>query len=207
MKLTRDLTNVGGLWTGDQIETRLEELNATQDKRKAVITQLKYHKTVLGAKGDRKLFVATQNKKELSLQSLISNLKMVLEINNYEQDDNSNENKLVYKSEEERKEKTERKKHELLFKLKNAEINKKVAQTKSRLDFYIASPDELVGKSVQHRCAEDGDVAWFSGKITPLKIRNGTKTVYDIVYDLCPEEVYSFPLLTDIKNNDLYINY
>ncbi|XP_033109881.1 uncharacterized protein LOC117111115 [Anneissia japonica] len=155
LKLSRDVAKLGGPWCSQEVDSKLNGLNSEKQKA-AVLTQLKYYKTVLCAKGDRELFNESKKGKKHSLDQLKENLKHVLSLNDNISDDEANTEapNLVYRSLDERSERIQNRRQEMLFKLKSSEINLKILQTKSRMQQFIANPDDLVGKSVFHKCFE-----------------------------------------------------
>jgi hypothetical protein len=50
-------------------------------------------------------------------------------------------------------------------------------------------------------------VQWFSAVVDSIKIKKGDviKTEYYVRYDECPNDLWHFPLLTDLKKGDLII--
>ena len=65
----------------------------------------------------------------------------------------------------------------------------------------------MVGKAIQHLCKVDNDAEWFRAVVRDLvEIKNDPMNIeYNIIYDDYPEEVWTFPLLRDLKNGDLII--
>ena len=54
---------------------------------------------------------------------------------------------------------------------------------------------------------ENNNIEWFTGTVSGIKEKkNDTlKTEFNIVYDVCSDEEWYFPLLMDIKKSDLYV--
>ena len=63
----------GGTWTAHEVVEKILTISE-HDRREAILCQLKYYKTVLGAKGDRKLFYASHKGKKLETVTLKQNL-------------------------------------------------------------------------------------------------------------------------------------
>ena len=89
LKATRDLEGVGWIWYVHDIETKLEaiakdgknEKHAEKLKRDAIMKQIRFHKTIVNARGPRCLFQETVNRISQTTDQLICNLKTILELN------------------------------------------------------------------------------------------------------------------------------
>ncbi len=211
IKITRDIQNIGGLWTLENIDTQLENISSTGNMQKhqkeALILQLKFHKIVLGVKADKTLFQASAKGTPYSVEKLKENLIQVLglETTNIPEAKKS----LVYRDFEEVQTDLESQKSKLYDSLKAARKklqNKR--QKESLLPKFLDNPELLVGKKVMHQCAEDGIIDWFVGNVTGIvkSHKDVSKTKYSIQYEV--EEFknsWEFSLLKDLQKGDLIV--
>ena len=78
-QVTVALAAGGGLWTTDeQMATTLESIATVGKKRDAIKCQIRFREKVLQQKASRQLFAFSKDGKALSLEQLISNLKLLM---------------------------------------------------------------------------------------------------------------------------------
>ena len=65
----------------------------------------------------------------------------------------------------------------------------------------ISDPDLMIYRRIEHQFDCDGSLQWFKGTI--LGFDKDTKE-YRVQYDN-EDEIYSFPLLDDLRNNELHV--
>ena len=105
----------------------------------------------------------------------------------------------------------EKQKEKLKNTLQEARTKRQSNRCKEMLETFTRSPYLLVGKRIKHKAQESKEAIpeWNDGtvrKIDYLDKEQGTKTLYDIVYDIDGEDhPYSFPLLNDLKRGNLII--
>ncbi|KAJ8356506.1 hypothetical protein SKAU_G00193000 [Synaphobranchus kaupii] len=205
MRLTQDVTKWGGPWSKEEVQSRLDEIGSGQ-WREALLAQIRFQKTVLNSAGERHLFQESREKRKYTVEELKRNLMSILEAN-FNVPQIPQPGGLAYRSREERQVVVSDCRAKMLFRLKEAERKGKIEQAKSRLEEFSRRPELLVGKRVMHQCRENGNVEWFPATVSGLKEpqeEEDTNTLFNIKYDVC-EELWCFPLLKDIKNNDLYL--
>lgn len=114
---------------------------------------------------------------------------------------------LGYKSINEIEESFQVKKNMLFAKLSEERLSRQIKQQKTFLPKYLNNPDDLIGRKISHKCFENNIVQWFSAVVDSIKIKKGDviKTEYYVRYDECPNDLWHFPLLTDLKKGDLII--
>lgn len=203
--ITQEITKWGGPWSKEDVQPRLEEIDPSQ-RREALLAQIRFHKVVLGSTGERYLFQESREKRKYTVDDLQRNLLKILETNLSVPQMQASSG-LAYRSREERQTLVSNCRAKMLFKLKEAERMGKIDQTKSRLEEFSRRPELLVGRRVMHQCREDGNVDWFPATVSGVKEpreEEGTNMMFNIKYDVC-DEMWCFPLLKDIKNNDLYL--
>ena len=206
---TDAIVEFGGVWKLDEVARKLESLS-TQKRKAALIAQLKYHKKVLNSKGDHRLFNKFRHGVDFQEETLIDNLKTVLELNEIttETVQEGTVANLQYHTQEKSKSNVQQSKINLHEKIATQRKQLKAKQQQTLLPQLCEEPHTLVGKSVTHMTREDdGTVEWFSAKVTDMGARkaNVLNTVYAIVYDDFQEDTYYFPLLMDLKKGDLII--
>ena len=59
LKATRDCNEHGGPWELKHVKSELQKLPTKEHKHKALVAQLRFHKTVLSSKGQKELFRET----------------------------------------------------------------------------------------------------------------------------------------------------
>ena len=75
-------------------------------------------------------------------------------------------------------------------------------QQRLLLPEFVSDPELLVGKTVSHKCREEGekDITWYPAKVVKISDhQNGIKTEFDIEYLDVPGEIWHFPLLKDLE--------
>ncbi|XP_060585907.1 uncharacterized protein LOC132741695 [Ruditapes philippinarum] len=206
INLSRDIAQYGGPWTKNEIHEKMASMDNKQI-RNALLTQIKFHKSVLKSKGDKELFQESANKRKYTNDELARNLGKILDLNEALEYDENEQEGLLYKDIDISRQKVNEKKSELVKTMLKARDKRKVDQQKTKLPHYLQKPEDLVGKRVSHKCLENGNEMWFLGDVIGIKkvTENTLKTEYNIKYDDEPEETWFFPLLSDLKNGDLMI--
>ncbi|VDI77284.1 Hypothetical predicted protein [Mytilus galloprovincialis] len=209
LSVSREIIKFGGVWDKSQMEEKINKLEAKK-LREALLVQIKFHKVVLLSKGSKELFQETYNKKKYSNEELQDNLTKILELNDLnddEQDSVSSECAMSYKSEDQIQESLQSKKNILFSKLSGERLSRQIKQQKESLPYYVENPKDLVGKKISQKCSENNTIQWFDAQVISIKkLKADTvKTEYNIRYDDCPDDVWFFPLLMDLKKGDLLI--
>ncbi|XP_052088201.1 uncharacterized protein LOC127725313 [Mytilus californianus] len=216
-ELTQKLQEVGGLWkTPSEIDRQLLSLQSEQ-RVKALQTQLTFRRYVLGTPNTGKILNVMAGGKYLSAEKLTANLKCVLRQAEDEREErqavqqvSGQANPLSSLSLQAEKEKFQKLAEE--ERQRNTEAPKKRQKTQGGTRSSRAvpntpapdKPEDLIGKRVQHLIEEfDGSSKWYYGIITGLKVRRG-KYMYTLVYD-GETETFSFPLLDDMEKDELRI--
>ena len=109
-KLSREISKYGGPWTEGEVEIKLNQIDEKQ-RHAAVLTQIKFHKSILKSKGPRELFTESIKGRKRSLDELIQNFNTILQLNSLQEVDN--EKGLVYKEMDDWKEAVDEKKTEI----------------------------------------------------------------------------------------------
>ncbi|VDI41863.1 Hypothetical predicted protein [Mytilus galloprovincialis] len=119
----------------------------------------------------------------------------------------SSECAMSYKSEDQIQESLQSKKNILFSKLSGERLSRQIKQQKESLPYYVEKPKDLVGKIISQKCSENNTIQWFDAQVISIKkLKADTvKTEYNIRYDDCPDDVWFFPLLMDLKKGDLLI--
>ena len=177
---------------------------ADAEASKLILKQMNYHRHVLKSKGDRGLFAKTSRDKALTCEELKEHMRVIFEKNlriaevGQESD--------VSKESERGIDYTNVKK-KLIEKRRKDRESRVIAKEKTKLSKLKEEPEVLVGKAIQHLCKVDDDAEWFRAVVRDLvEIKNDPMNIeYNIIYDDYPEEVWTFPLLRDLKNGDLII--
>lgn len=60
---------------------------------------------------------------------------------------------------------------------------------------------------ISQKCSENNTIQWFDAKVISIKTikADAIKTEYNIRYDDCPDDIWFFPLLMDLKKGDLLV--
>ena len=129
------------------------------------------------------------------------------DLNDAEQDSVQNECTMSYKSEEQIQEALQSKKNLLFSKLSDERLARQIKQQKESLPHYIDNPKDLVGGKKSQKCSENNTIQWFDAKVISIKTikADAIKTKYNIRYDDCPDDIWFFPLLMDLKKGDLLV--
>ena len=80
---------------------------------------------------------------------------------------------------------------------------KNIGQVKTMLPIFLSNPKSLIGKSVLHKCLENGEVEWHQVKV--VSIAKFQKDPMKIEYNNVPHDTYYVPLLVDLKKGDLVV--
>ena len=72
---------------------------------------------------------------------------------------------------------------------------------------FIENPELVIGMLIQHRIREnnDGEATWCRANavgINKINRSNLKRTLFDIVYDGEPDDVFTFPLILDFEHCD-----
>ena len=202
---TDGIVQYGGVWTLESFAEKVEEIEPSM-RKSAIYAQLKYHRKVLNSKGHHTLFNKTSHGVAFPEDKLKENLKNVLELNEITTA-NVQSAHLQYHTPDETQKNVQSSKTKMLEKISMQRKQLKAKQQQILLPQFLEDPDSLVGKRVTHRCREeDGTVEWFSGTVKDIcQIKpNVINTEYDLQYDDFPD-VWTFPLLMDLKKGDLII--
>jgi len=207
IELSREISKYGGPWGLEELENAQNTLEKTEF-RKAILIQIKFHKSVLRSKGRKELFQETCQKRKYSDAEIVNNLKEILEQNDIN-DIDTEEIKpgLFYRDLDESRSQINVKKNELTETLFKAREKRKLDQQKKTLPEYIENPNKLVGRNIQHKCVENGSEMWFNAKVLSVKQVNKDtiKTEYNVQYEEDKDSIWFFPLLIDLKKGDLMI--
>ncbi|KAJ8050610.1 hypothetical protein HOLleu_03875 [Holothuria leucospilota] len=210
--LTRELTEIGGIWSVPDVE--ITKFPNDDMKFKAVICQLKFHKQVLKSKGPAEYFQKTCKGTKYSLEEKLSHLREILELNSINDDGDKDKSDIRDKGRKEMvvvQGRIEEEKTKLLFKLNEQRTKLKVKRSRDMLSTFVAEPQKLVGSCVRHKMKYNNEIKWFTGKVVDLVVENGLTSTYEIIYDETEDdednnqEKWQYPLLVDIKNEDLII--
>lgn len=212
--LTNRMVQLGGVWCSKaEMERGLTRLSGNKERVEAVVTQLQYHKTFLGAEGNKELFQrsTTREKKShmFSLEELQANLIQVLTINQIEREETEVEPDLqaalTYRNEEETQARLAVQKRKLAEKLRTAREKRERSKQKVTLQQYVEDPERLVGLRVEHNCCEEGETDWYYGTVLEITKQkpNPLLTIFKIKYDV--GDTWEFPLLKDMQLGDLRI--
>ena len=183
----------------------------------ALVTQLNFHRDVLGSKGNRELFQQSTKGKLFSVDELTDNLRTVLLLNP-EADETISEPKkttLTYKNLENIQSVVQENKQLLSAKMSSSRNKIIIEQQKQKLPALISNPEKLVGKRIKHKCMTDTrEIEWYHGSVVgihkgkvqgvEMEMINGIKTEYDVKYD-DDDEIWFFDLLKDLSKGDLMI--
>lgn len=224
LQLSREIMDIcGGVWKKEEIHSHLERIarevnigkTLTEREEKALIEsrsrevllkQLKFNKVVIRAKGARSLFQASCKGKKFSSLQLLENLRNVLDLNEHEPEEN-HEKVVAYKEQDEREMAVHEKKGRMLAQLFEARKKRKRKQQQCYLPKLIADPQLLVGKTVQHKCVEEGESDWFDGNVLSIEktTKDPAKTVYNIRYNESPTHIMAFSLIAELRKGNLII--
>ena len=188
------IAKYGGLWRNeDDLQRNIDSLDHNE-KKDAIITQIKYRKYVLSTKvSDKKLLQLTANRKEFSKQELEEYLRAILR-------DINNETFAVhrsskYRESEERKELIDR---HVEGKRKVTSCTAAQKEKERRCD----KPD-LVGKGIFHKWVEDDGDQWIYGNVLKAVGNfNDEECEFEVEDE---EELLLVKLYEDFKNGDLTI--
>ena len=208
--LTRDVQESGGLWSLTELDDKVND--TPQGKLKStVLKQIKFHKSVIGAKGPRTLFQEQVKNEKYKPEQLVENLRQILHLNGDEKE-MQEATKLKYRPDEDVRVAMASKKQELLKAIQTGRTSNQVKQQKLGKDEYLLHPEKLVDKRVKHKCKEVRDgvkvVDWFDGHVLSVESMGDSAegTLYNITYDEDPKgNNWVFPLLQDIKKGDLIV--
>lgn len=199
---------------GKSIWMKLEDMERSvagkseQETVQDIIKQLHYHQHVFKSKGDRSLFAKSSKGKALSSDALRTNMATVLQLNSIT--DLSSETEIeADPSNDIMTAKYDLLKNKLMERRRKDREGRKITKEKAKLERYKHSPISMVGKRIHHQCKDDdGDVEWFAAVVRDMvEEREDTmKIEYNIIYDDYQDEVWTFPLLRDLKNGDLIIS-
>ncbi|MES9884866.1 MAG: hypothetical protein ABW185_28810 [Sedimenticola sp.] len=207
VKLTQKITEAGGLWTSEQQLHEYRSLQSDTVYKEALVSQIYFHKSILGSKGPKELFQQQHKGKIFSIDQLEEHLKQIL-ILNEDTETEVDEPTLSYRPTEEVKQVVLSLKTQLKGRIEEGRTKIIISQQKNQLPLFIKNPSLLEGKSVKHKCRdpESREIEWYSGVVlhTSKHNANPIKTVYTIKYDEDPGE-WDFPLLKDFENGDLII--
>ena len=95
--------------------------------------------------------------------------------------------------------------------LKEARLKRKSIKSKELLDSLLQNPEGLIEKRIKHKIQETKEdiPEWYDGiviRIDKLHQNSNLKTTFEMTYDIDgPEQIYSFPLLTYLKNRTLIV--
>ena len=190
------IAKYGGLWRNeDDLQRNIDSLDHNE-KKDAIITQIKYRKYVLSTKvSDKKLLQLTANRKEFSIQELEENLRAILR-------DINNETFAVhrsskYRESEERKELIDR---HVERKRKATSCTAAQKEKERRCD----KPD-LVGKRIFHKWVKDDGDQWiYRNVLKAVGNFNDEECEFEVKYE-DEEELLLVKLYEDFKNGDLTI--
>ena len=218
LKLAKGVeSSPGGLWTTpDEVEMNLRQVPDKQ-QIETLHQQLTFLKTNLKCKGPKEYFTKSHHQKKYSITEMKSHLIAVLTLNNIPDlaaqadQQGTAERPISYISAHERKEAHAAQKATLAAKIKENRRKRAIATSKDKLKSYLEDPTLLVGKSVLHRCREEGqapsEAEWYTADVGGIskqkKDADIIKTLYCTTYE--DESSYDMPLLMDLKNNDLII--
>ena len=211
LNLTHDIDMHGGLWKLHEVDDRVTDISNTKTQRRAILSQLRFHRVVIGAKGPRELFQEKVKSIAYSTEQLINNLKEVLQTN----EQGVPAMKVpgyTYRPLQDVTSNVAQKRNESLVKRDHGRRQNQVKQQKLKLPTYICEPRSLVGKKILHKCVDKIDdetvVGWYKGDVLDINQAHDDpfKIKYKVVYDVEEEGLeWSFNLLMDIKKGDLIV--
>ena len=206
----KKLEKCGGVWDKIQLQERINSALKEKLLVEDLKTQLRFHKSVLMAKGPSENFHFSEKGISFDSDRLASNLIAILDRNFADAVEQSTPAASIeiignYRDH------VILKKRDLsksIFEARRKRSN--TVQVNSLLPIYLNEPKALCSKQVYHKCLENGEVEWFCATVMSVNTfakapKEPLKTVYDIIYDICPDVTYSFPLLVDLKKGDLVI--
>ena len=183
-------------------------------KKKVLYAQLEFYRYVMGVKCSAKLFNKTKcenNKRvELTSNELFHNLKSVITVHKIPQSETKLIGKQVVKSRADQEKIVSDSKKDLMQALQQSRLSQ--LQKQQRLNLlpqFLAHPENIVGKVIQHKVKEEAseEVYWSKGKVVSVSLnqKNPKRSLFDLVYDDEPNNVWSFPLLVDFEKGDVII--
>ena len=207
INLTNEITEMGGLWSDvDTLGTNIAN-RSSDDLKKAVYTQIKFHKDVLNSRGPRELFQKSKLKHTYTTDELVSNLQQIIEMNSVKNP--HQQHSLVLKDETQVRAQLDSAKQAMTNKVMLARQKRSIAQQKDLLPIMLRSPSDLVGKKILHQCFDEGrNTQWYPGVVSRIHKNcpaDPIKTKYVVSYDEVPADEYIFDLLKDLKKGDLII--
>ena len=205
IRLTNAISNYGGVWSLESVSTHLERICDLKEQRNAVLSQLHFHRDVIGSSCAKHLFYETHQSQKRSIDDLTKNLKEVIaEGVNFKDTEDPTQNRLTYNSIENVVDNLELNRSQLLKKMFDQRQKFVIDKEKEKLPNLMKHPEQLVSKSVEHRLSFENKENWFLGEVLEIvkSHENPLKISFKVKYQ---DGTWEFPLLQDLKNGDLII--
>lgn len=209
---SNNLLRYGGAWTS--VKQMDEILAVLMEPKDAIIAQLKFHKAA-GSKAPQPYYFQSEtraggNRTVFSLEEMKSHLREIIHLNNLADKSTSSSSEPHLSMRKDWEDRLTEEKNKVSKKLTIARTKKDVQSSQSLLGAYVENPMLLLGRRFKHKIKETADDApqWFDGTVKRIDklLDNKLKTRYFVTYDLDgDEELFSMPLLQDLKRGDLVI--
>ena len=196
--------------TEDEAEHEMKLIETSKDAKVVVLAQISYYKEIIlfGKKLKREYFTKSKDGVELGVTDLFDKLKVLIRITRT--GDSTPVSKPILKSSEERGKLVEEQKAKLKSSLFEVRLKNMMSQKKKDiLPKLIANPDLLVNRRIKHFLREnkEDECIWTNGLVHKVEkyVPDTDKHVFEVSYEETPGDRFLFPLLQDMKKNEMFL--
>lgn len=175
---TTQIAVFGGIWTlPEDVDNHTEDLDVKK-QRKAVETQIRFRRFVLGAKNTNNILSLSSGGRNLPLQTLKDNLRHAIRTAQEEEQELHQDYPVMIQPLANDVLLAEKRRFQELVSREQAKDDVEVNRPKrkkttnvQRGGVLLEEPEDLVGKRVRHLCEEDGVETWYLGLVTDVDVK------------------------------------